>query len=605
MYQSFEAPEPRNDTPARLKTVRTHMAKLGIDAYLVPRADAYQGEYVPPSAERLRWLTGFSGSAGIAVIGIERAAVFVDGRYTVQAQTEVDDRHFEIVQFPKTRPENWITETLPKTCNVIGFDPWLHTPAEIKRMRALFEQHAMSMKPIARQNLVDRAWGDARPDEPKNKVIVQPLKYAGLNSTQKLAQIQDALKTANQDAVILTLPDSICWLLNIRGTDIAHNPVALCYAIVPARGKAELFIAGEKLDAQARAHLKDAVRIQPESKLGDRLLDLKQKNKRVRLDPMTAAYWIEMRLKKSQISNGPDPCLKPKAIKNDAEIAGATAAHMRDGVALAQFLAWLDKTAPEGQLDEITVAKKLEQFRVDTGELRDISFDTISGSGPNGAIVHYRVTQATNRKLKRGELYLVYSGAQYQDGTTDVTRTIAIGEPTKQMRRHFTYVLKGHIAIATARFPNGTRGVDLDPFARRALWQAGLDFNHGTGHGVGSFLSVHEGPVSISRAAMVPLAPGMILSNEPGYYNEGNYGIRIENLVLVNEPETPKGGEREMLSFQTLTLAPIDKTLIDKSLLTTDEINWLDDYHKHVFKTLSSQLDTQTRAWLTSATKPL
>ena len=605
MFQNFDSPSVKNQTPQRLRDLREVLKAAGADAYLVPRTDKHQGEYVPACFERLMWLTGFTGSAGIAVVGLKKAAVFVDGRYTVQARREVDTHLYELPEFGASRPAQWITHTITKRDAVLGYDPWLHTIGEIKRFKSSLAAHAISLKPLSRHNLVDAVWGKDRPPEPMNKVIVHPVKNAGETSREKVEKIQAQLSSDGLDYAILTLPDSICWLLNIRGTDIAHNTVVLCFGIVPRRGKVELFIDPAKLDKHARTHLKETTRLLAPEKLGSRLADIKSKNKRVGLDPSSAAIWFENRLKKSQITHVADPCLLPKAIKNKTEISGSIRAHRRDGAAMVQFLSWLSREAPLGHVDEISAAMKLEELRAATGELAEISFDTISGAGPNGAIVHYRVNEETNRKLKNGELYLVDSGAQYYDGTTDITRTVAIGTPTKEMRTRFTCVLKGHIAIATARFPKGTRGCDLDPFARRALWSAGLDYDHGTGHGVGSYLSVHEGPVSISRAGKFPLKPGMILSNEPGYYLEGHYGIRIENLILVENACVPKGGEREMLSFQTLSLAPIDLALVDRSLLGEDEIRWLNTYHARVLKELSQELDSETRSWLKSATAPL
>ena len=412
------------------------------------------------------------------------------------------------------------------------------------------------------------------------------------------------LRKEGEDAVVLTLPDSIAWLLNIRGSDVAHNPVVLAFAIVPASGKVELFIDPAKVSTEIKGHLSKLARISRPEALEDRIRALKGTAKNIRLDANTAASWFFHKLKggKARIVRAADPCLLPKARKNATEIRGARAAHKRDGAAIARFLAWLDRESPHGGLDEIAASRHLETLRSETQALKEISFDTISGAGPNGAIVHYRVTTRTNRKLKAGELYLVDSGAQYADGTTDITRTVAIGTPTREMRERFTLVLKGHIAIAMARFPKGTRGIDLDPFARRALWEAGLDFDHGTGHGVGSYLSVHEGPQSISKRGMTPLEPGMIVSNEPGYYKQGAYGIRIENLVLVTEPEKVAGGEREVMGFETLTLAPIDRRLVVPELLSAGELAWLNAYHARVLDIIGPELGPTDRAWLEAAT---
>ncbi|HEX7075422.1 MAG TPA: aminopeptidase P family protein [Hyphomicrobiaceae bacterium] len=603
MFQSFEAPTGLENAVDRVKQLRALMAQLGVDALLVPRADEHQGEYVPASAERLKWVTGFSGSAGLAVIARQSAALFVDGRYTVQARAQVDTKTFEILQVPQARPSDWLSQKL-KSGAVVGFDPRLHTVSEVERLTDALAERGIKLRPLSR-NPVDRLWGANRPPPPAGKVRPHPLQYAGRSAEEKIAALQKSLKEDQQDAVVLTLPDSIAWLFNIRGSDVAHNPVPLAFAIVPASGKPELFIAREKLDADARAHLSFA-KVSSPDKLAERLARLKAANKRVRLDPDTASWWFARQLGGARkIVRGQDPCILPKARKNETEIKGARAAHLRDGAAFARFLAWLDREAPSGKLDEISVARKLEEFRAETQALKDISFDTISGAGPNGAIVHYRVTEATNRQLKPGELYLVDSGGQYLDGTTDITRTIAIGQPTAEMCERYTLVLKGHIAIATARFPKGTRGIEIDAFARRALWEKGLDFDHGTGHGVGSYLSVHEGPQSISRRGMAPLEPGMIVSNEPGYYKEGAYGIRLENLVLVTGPEIPPGGDREMLSFETLTLAPFDRRLIRPDLLTSAELDWLNSYHARVGKIIGAELGPDDRAWLAAATAPI
>ena len=442
-------------------------------------------------------------------------------------------------------------------------------------------------------------WGKQRPAPPQGAVVPHPLKYAGKPAEDKLKDLQALLKKDGQDAVVLTFPDSICWLFNIRGSDVAHNPVALAFAVVPASGKPELFVDAAKIGPEAKAHLAPLAKISEPAALERRLVALKEAGKIVRISP-AAPLWFTRKLKggKARVVRATDPCLLPKARKNATEIKGTRAAHKRDGAAVARFLAWLDGQAETGRLDEIVAAQKLETIRSETQALKEISFDTISGSGPNGAIVHYRVTTATNRKLKSGELYLVDSGAQYLDGTTDVTRTVAIGTPTREMQERFTLVLKGHIAIATARFPKGTRGIDLDPFARRALWEAGLDFDHGTGHGVGSYLSVHEGPQSISKGGMVALEPGMIISNEPGYYKTGAYGIRIENLVLVSEPAKVAGGERETMSFETLTLVPIDRRLVVAEMLSPAELDWLNAYHRRVREIIGPELGPADREWL-------
>lgn len=604
MFQTFEVSAHCGASAERVKELRRLMARLHLDAYLVPRADEHQGEYVPPSAERLKWLTGFTGSAGLAIVTRKSAVLFVDGRYTVQARAQVDAGTFEVSSLQRARLAEWLGEQLGRDHSV-GFDPRLHTVAEIERLEAALEPKGIKLRPVSR-NLIDRLWGRNRPPAPLNLVAVQPLKLAGCSAKDKIADVQQRLKTDRHDAVILTLSDSVAWAFNIRGSDIAHTPVALAFAIIPQTGKPELFIAPEKLDAVARAHIAALAKLSPPQALNERISRLRKAKKRVRLDPHTASFSFARALGGvRRIARGPDPCLALKAIKNTAEIKGARAAQLRDGAAVTRFLAWLDATAPSGEVDEIEAVRQLESFRRATNQLREISFDTISGSGPNGAIVHYRVSEATNRKLRPGELFLIDSGAQYLDGTTDITRTLAIGTPTNEMRERFTLVLKGHIAIATARFPEGTRGIDLDPFARRALWQHGLDYDHGTGHGVGSYLSVHEGPQSISRAGTTVLQPGMICSNEPGYYKEGAYGIRIENLVLVTAAQKIPGGDREMMGFETLTLAPIDRRLIVKDMLGPEEIAWLDAYHARVRQAIGPEVDADTRRWLAAVTAPL
>ncbi|MEM1307531.1 MAG: M24 family metallopeptidase, partial [Pseudomonadota bacterium] len=568
MFQTYDAPPEgaQAEHRQRISHLRKQLAAKKLTAYVVPRADQHQGEYVAPCDERLSWLTGFTGSAGFAVIAQDKAALFVDGRYTLQARTQVPSDVITIETLEADALATWCKAELPPSA-VIGFDPMLMTQAAFTRTERALGNDGRVLKPVA-GNLVDRVWGRERPAEPSAPIRPHKLQHAGQSAPQKVARIQKILREQGCDATILTQPDSIAWLLNIRGADVAHNPVVLAFAVVPAEGAVELFTNPDKLTAAARKHLDGTAVVFEPAAFEAHLKALNTRETTVAIDPATTAFWITRRLAKAKTPHHTDPCRQPKAVKTKAEIEGARAAHVRDGAAVVRFLAWLDAEAAKGSVDEISAARALEEFRRDTGALLEISFDTISGSGPNGAIVHYRVTEATNRLLKKGELYLVDSGAQYIDGTTDITRTIAIGRPTKAMRRHVTLVLKGHIALARAQFPVGTRGVDLDSLARQALWQDGLDYAHGTGHGVGSYLSVHEGPQSISKRGMVALEPGMIVSNEPGYYREGVYGIRIENLILVSPAEQPAGGDRPMLSFETLTLAPIDRALITPELLT-------------------------------------
>ncbi len=604
MFQSFHDINDVTCGTDRVARLRGELKRRKLDGFLVPRTDEYMNEYVAPYAERLLWQTGFSGSAGLAIILKNKAALFVDGRYILQVRDQVDLNIFEILQIPKTQPGKWLKDNLRKGAR-LGFDPKLHTIGMIERLRKTLAAIDVDLIPED-HNPIDTIWKD-QPEPPLGSIVPHSQKYAGQSTAEKIKSLQKILKTEGQDAAILTLSDSIAWTFNIRGDDIPHTPLPLSFAILHAKKRADFFIDGRKVGANVRGQISKVANIHEPELLTMKLTALGNAKANVRLDPSTAAEWFALKLKDAgaEIVHAPDPCLQPKAIKNKVEIAGMRTAHQRDGEALCRFFAWLDEEAPTGKLDEITAAKTLETFRAETGALKEISFDTISGAGPNGAIIHYRVTEKTNRKLKPNTLYLVDSGAQYLDGTTDVTRTIALGNPTKEMCTRFTLVLKGHIAIACARFPEGTRGVDLDSLARMALWKCGLDYDHGTGHGVGSYLSVHEGPQGISKRNMAPLKPGMILSNEPGYYKEGRYGIRIENLVLVTEATPVKGGERNMMGFETLTLAPIDRRLIEPALLTDEELAWLNTYHTHVRKMIGPSLEAGEKAWLKAVTAPI
>ncbi|MGE0697779.1 MAG: aminopeptidase P family protein [Hyphomicrobiaceae bacterium] len=605
MFQSFTTSADPVSGATRTRALQARLAGLGLDAFVVPRADEHMGEYVPPSAERLMWLTGFTGSAGMAIVGSRLAALFVDGRYTLQAGTQVDTGLFTIVQVPETSPGEWLAGKLGRGA-VVGYDPWLHSTSWVKAFEATLQKEGIELKALSR-NPVDALWGSDKPAPPIGPISVQPIEHAGLAAEDKIAALQKTLASEGRDAVILTLPDSIAWAFNIRGSDVQHNPTPLAFAILHAGSKPELFVDKRKLGPEAKAHLSRLARLREPGDLPERVKALKEGKKRVQLDEGTAAHWFRRALgaRSKLVLDARDPCILPKARKNAAEIAGARTAHERDGVAMTRYLAWLDREAPSGRIDEIEAVKRLEAMRAETQALKEISFDTISGSGPNGAIVHYRVTEATSRMLGKGELFLVDSGAQYQDGTTDVTRTIAVGKPTQEMRERFTLVLKGMIGISMLRFPKGTTGVQIDSFARKALWDAGLDFDHGTGHGVGSYLSVHEGPQSISKRGHVALEPGMIVSNEPGYYKTGAYGIRIENLVLVTEPSEITGGERPMMGFETLTLVPIDRRLVETKLMTAGEIQWLDAYHARVRATIGPHLTGEDKAWLEAATAPV
>ena len=607
MHQNFMDRGGPGCIAERVARLRSALAERGLDAWVAPHADEYQNEFIPASAERLLWLTGFSGSWGLAVVLPDRAALFVDGRYTLQAAQQTDRTVFQIVKAPDTRPDDWIAQNL-KAGQRLGFDPRLHTISGARKLHDAADKAGAELAAVP-ENPIDALWTD-RPAPPANVASVHPLTFAGEAVEAKIARVREVLSKAGDDAALLSAPESVAWLFNIRGSDVTHVPVALCRALIPADGPARLFIEPERMDDAARASLAGIATIHAPATMADALAAFAAAGgtaPKIRLDPDHASRWLADLVAGSgaEIAEAADPCARLKAIKNDTEIGGARAAHLRDGVAVTRFLAWLDANAPRGGVTEISAAQRLEALRAETGELQDISFDTISGAGPCGAVVHYRVTHATNRPLEPGTLYLVDSGGQYRDGTTDITRTIAIGQPGAAMRRHFTLVLKGHIAIATLRLPKGTRGVDIDGFARRALWEAGLDYDHGTGHGVGSFLSVHEGPASISKRGMSEIEPGMILSNEPGYYREGEYGIRIENLMLALPPEPIAGGEREMMRFETLTLAPIDRRLIVPELLSAAERAWLDAYHADLRARLGPHLHGDDSAWLEQATAPI
>ncbi|ANK80371.1 MAG: X-Pro aminopeptidase [Rhizobiales bacterium NRL2] len=587
-------------TKERIDRLRAELAAQQINGFIVPRNDEHFGEWVPASAERLAWLTGFTGSAGLAIVLDDRAAVFVDGRYTLQVRDQVDLDVFEPRHVTEEPAGDWLRSAL-KAGDRLGYDPWLHTEEGLKRLAKAAEAAQAALVPVT-SNPVDVIWTD-RPAAPMAPVVPHEDRFAGKPSAEKRAEIAAELAGKGVDAAVLTLPESFAWLLNIRGGDVPRTPLPLGFAILHADAAVDLYMAPAKLSDATIAHLGGAVRRHAPGDFLDGLDQLAEKT--VLVDKATAVAAVTERLAAAgaKLVRGSDPTALPKARKNEAEIAGTRAAHVRDGAAVTKFLAWLDAQAP-GTVDEMTAAEKLESYRREDNLMRDLSFDTISGSGPNGAIVHYRVTEDTNRTLGAGELFLVDSGAQYLDGTTDITRTVAIGEPNAEMRERFTRVLKGHIALATARFPKGTTGSQLDTLARLPLWQAGLDFDHGTGHGVGSYLSVHEGPQRISKLPnAVPLEPGMIVSNEPGYYRTGEYGIRIENLVTVVAVETP-GGERETYGFETLTQAPIDRRLIDADLLTAAERDWLNAYHAGVREKLGA-LDPDTAHWLAEATRPI
>ena len=604
MFQNFDDIGGPQHSASRLHGLRDELQKAGLTGFLLPRSDKFQNEFVAPEAEQLLWLTGFSGSWGVAVILMDKAALIVDGRYTLQASRQVDCSAYEIVHTADYSFSTWLEANL-KPQDRLGYDPHLHTMAQVKSLAKSVQKAEAKLVPVDRNPLA-ALWTDRQISEPK-PVELHPLDFAGVKAQEKISRIQKQLLRDHCDAVIVTSLDSIAWLFNIRGQDLPHTPFVESHAIVPAKGKAQLFINGRKLSSDVRQALSEFAEIAEPDALAENLHALGEQKARVLLDPVSTPQWYANQLTQSgaTIEEGRDPCTLPKARKNSAEIAGSRAAHLRDGAAVCRFLCWFDEVAPAGELDEITAAQKLEEFRRATNKLRDISFDTIAGFGPNGAIVHYRPSCSTNRKIEPGSLFLIDSGAQYQDGTTDITRTLAIGEPSAEMRRHYTLVLKGHIAIATAKFPKGTKGIHLDAYARRALWDAGLDYDHGTGHGVGSFLSVHEGPQSLSRRGHAELEPGMIISNEPGLYLTDRYGIRIENLVLVKEPEEISGGDRPMMRFETLTFVPYDRRLIEPSLLRPDEADWIDRYHADVHAKIHLALDGVALKWLEQATVPL
>ncbi len=587
----------------KLAALRHELTARDLAGFIVPHADEYHHEWLPPHAARLAWLTGFDGSAGAAVILANRAAVFVDGRYTLQVRQQVDGDLYDYKHLISEPPRQWLKANIAKG-DRIGFDPWLHTQAEAAALAKACKDAGADLV-ATDENPLDAVWAD-QPPPPLADVVPHPEIFAGQDSAAKRQQVAAGIKQGGAAAAVISRPDSIAWLLNIRGGDVATTPLPLSSAILHDDGAVELFIDRRKITPETERHLGNHVSIAPPEALAEALDRMAKSGKTIQICPRTAASWIFRRVRDTggQILEAPDPCELPKARKNQTELDGARAAHRRDGAALSRFLSWLHREVPAGTVTELTAEARLEVFRRQGEHFSDLSFATISGSGPNGAIVHYRTSENTSRTLSPGELYLVDSGGQYLDGTTDVTRTVAIGVPSAEMKDRFTRVLKGHIALARARFPVGTSGAQLDALARMFLWQAGLDYDHGTGHGVGSFLGVHEGPQRISKHGGVALEAGMIVSNEPGYYKEGAYGIRIENLVTVVAVEVA-GAEREMLGFETLTLAPIDRNLVDPALLTEDESHWLNGYHERVRNVIGAQLDGEDGSWLEEATRPI
>ncbi|RFC68208.1 MULTISPECIES: aminopeptidase P family protein [Mesorhizobium] len=607
-FQDFEVTGDPSVGVPRVALLREWLAKHDLDGFIVPRSDEHQGEYVAPCSERLRWLTGFSGSAGVAIVLRDRAVIFVDGRYTLQVRHQADMNLFKVESLVENPPAQWLAENVGKGAR-IAFDPWLHTIAEAAAMRRSTARAGAELLPLE-QNPIDAIWKD-RPRPPLGAVTLQPNELAGELARDKLARLAEAVAKQGADYAVLTDPSSIAWAFNIRGADVPHTPLALGFAVIAAKGPHLLFIDERKLGIEAEAYLTQLADLRAPDSLEGEIAKLAKAGSRISLDPVLAADRLRMIVEGNggKVVEAADPARLPRATKKEAELAGSRAAHRRDGAAVVRFLCWLDAQQP-GTIDEITAVTRLEEARHRVGEetqraLKDVSFETISGSGPNGAIIHYRVSRASNRQLGKDELFLLDSGAQYQDGTTDITRTIAIGTPSDEMRERFTLVLQGLMAISRLRFPPGTRGSDLDAFARYALWQHGFDYAHGTGHGVGSYLAVHEGPQRLAKTGTEKLLTGMILSNEPGYYKEGHYGIRCENLIVVDAPSKIENGDIEMHSFETLTLAPFDRRLVRADLLSTGELSWLNAYHARVLAEIGPMVDGETLKWLEAATAPI
>lgn len=588
-------------TAARLAALRHVLKERDLGGFLVPLVDEHASEYVGDYAGRLAWLTGFTGSAGSAIVLADKAAIFIDGRYTLQVKAQVDAKLFHHAPIAETDMIAWLEAEAPIGAR-IGYDPQLHFIGWLEKARKALRHRKVTLEAVE-SNPIDEVWSD-QPARPDALAYPHDVSHAGIPSAEKRLDIAASLSSKGADAAIVTALDSIAWLFNIRGSDVAHTPVALSYAILHADSSARLFIAPEKVDDALRAHLGNAIRLEPYDGFYRALADYKGKAVLADPDTANAAIFQQLETAGADIITAPDPCALPKATKNAIEINGAKAAHLRDGAAVAEFLHWVDCHAAKGGVTEMKAVETLFDFRAKRGGLKDTSFDTISGSGPNGAIVHYRVSENTDRELRAGELYLVDSGGQYADGTTDITRTVPIGDVGEEEKERFTLVLKGHIALATLRFPKGTTGAQIDAIARRPLWEAGLDYDHGTGHGVGSFLAVHEGPQRIAKIPnAIALRPGMILSNEPGYYKTGGYGIRIENLIVVAEDQ--RRSEKPFLHFETITMAPIDRRLIVVAMLNENERRWIDIYHHRVREALTPLVSEECRPWLREMTAPL
>ncbi len=601
MRQTFDELASPDYGKQHLPRLRAEMAKQGLDAFLIPHEDEYQNEYLPACNERLMWISGFGGSAGAAIVMADQAAIFVDGRYTTQVRDQVDQSLFSIHDLVDAGPDTFLKANI-KAGQVVGYDARLHSANSIERLRQAVDSAGGTFKAVE-QNPLDAAWGDERPAAPLTMAVPHSTEYAGEDHASKRTRVGQDLKG---EAAVLTAPTSLAWLLNMRGGDVRCTPLTLGSAILHADGRTELFLDPRKVNDELRAHLGNQVTLRTPDDVADSFAQLR--GQRVHIDPaVSAAWWFDqLEAAGAQIVKAEDPCALPRACKNETEVEGSRQAHIRDGVAITRFLHWLATSAEQDRPDEIEIATRLEQFREDTGALKDISFETIAAAGPNAALPHYRPTTRTNRRVESGGILLVDSGGQYLDGTTDITRTIIVGQASDEMRDRFTRVLKGHINLARVRFPTGISGSNLDTLAREPLWAGGFDFDHGTGHGVGSYLGVHEGPQRIAKPAnSQAMMPGMIVSNEPGYYKEGHYGIRIENLQVVTPAQDIPGGDRPMLGFEALTMAPIDRNLIAPEMLTPDEKTWLNGYHALVVERLSAHLPADVRAWCEEVCRPL
>ncbi len=603
MLQTFEVTGGPSYGQRNLPLLRAEMKAQNLDALYIPHEDAYQNEYLPAAYDRLTWVTGFTGSAGAAFVLEKSAIVFVDGRYTLQAANQLDNSLFEQADLLSPGPFNWLSQQ-DFAGKRLGVDLELVSQLAYENLAEAAKKSGADIVPLD-TNPIDAAWAD-QPAEPTALVVSHDIKYAGEEHTAKLKRVGKLIADVGADCAIITSPASIAWLFNIRGGDVKCSPLPLGRAIIYADGNADLFLEPIKIDETLKAHL-DGISIYSPSKLENKIKELQ--NKSVSLDPALASAWFFKTVTEAgaNIICQSDPSALPRACKNDIEIQGSKQAHLRDAIAIVRFLKWLDSDKVQsGKVDEIEAAQKLENYRNELQGLKDLSFETISGAGSNGAHCHYRVNEDTVKVLEKNSLYLVDSGGQYLDGTTDITRTIAIGEPTQEMKERYTIVLKGHIALAKLRFPEGTTGSAMDAIARAPLWALGLDYEHGTGHGVGSYLGVHEGPQRISKAPnRIALKPGMIVSNEPGYYKANEYGIRIENLQYVTPPRQLKNGDIPMMEFEALTLAPLCSRLIETGMLTPDEWVWIDRYHKRVLKELSPSLTGEDLEWLKIACQPL